>query len=104
MLPNDRLIYCNVLAAQNLEELGRSTTAAGRCSDSSGNIPHSTEVTGERAFLYSEKPDTATLFCIKGSARQTTLCLPMMFSAAPLHTFLSRVGETLLFLLTAVLE
>lgn len=104
MLPNDRLIYCNVLAAQNLEELGRSTAAAGRCSESSGNIPHTTVVTGECAFLYPEQPDTTSLFCIKGSARQTTFCLPKMVSAAPLLTFLLRIGEMLLLLLTAVLE
>lgn len=104
MLPNDRLIYCNVLAAENIEELGTSTATAGRCSDSTGNIPHTTVVTEECAFLNPEQPDTATLFCIKGSARQTTLCLPKMFSAAPLHSFLHRIGEMLFFLLTAVLE
>lgn len=103
MLPNDRLIYCNVLAAENLEELGRSTAAAGRCSDSTGNIPHTTVVTEDCAFLYPEQPDTATLFCIKGSARQTTPCLPKVFSAAPLHSFLHRIGETFFFLLSAVL-
>lgn len=100
MLPNDRLIYCNVLAAQNLEELGRSTAAAGRCSDSSGNIPHGTVVTVECAFLYPEQPDTARLFCIKGSARQTTLPAQDVQCCTSTH----RIGEMLLFLLTAVLE
>lgn len=84
MLPNDRLIYCNVLAAQNLEELGRSTAAAGRCSESSGNIPHTTVVTGERAFLYPEQPDTTSLFCMKGSEDRPLSVFPR---CAVLHLY-----------------
>lgn len=62
MLPNDRLIYCNVLAAQNLEKLGRSTAAAGRCSDSSGNIPHTTVVTVHSSIQNSQilQPSSAS--------------------------------------------
>ena len=104
MLPNDSLIYCNVFAAQSLEEPGRSAAAAGRCSDSRGSIPHCRAVTLGHALLYPEEADTASLFCCERSARQTTPCLPKINSAASLHTFLSRVVETLPFLPNAVLE
>lgn len=104
MLPNDSLIYCYVFAAQSLEEAGRSAAAAGRCSDSRGSIHHCRVVTLGHAFLYPEQPNTAPLFCFERSARQTTLCLPNIDSAASLHTFLSRIVEMLPFLPNAVLE